>query len=492
MGTFSGRRSRPKLSVMLLAPLFMQLAFLGGCQSQGKSPSGGVSDPLATLANPDSGNTAVATAMDILDRDPTQKDYVQALRRMLHQPGWTMQAREMAFDRLWQNDREALQRTLELQLPRLEALEWRRRVCQLIVEKQWVELAPTLVRAWATPRPGWVDRDEDRPERQALEKLVGKDKVPDYLFETLLAADAVSAQNLRTRCWELLIRLGQRERLVVLLQDASIKPDDAFLQDLRAGVLELGVFPANREEILWIRKLREPSRRAFWQEAASAVAALPSQRRLGLEARDLPVVVVAARHRPALLASSDGELAAAIEAHLSSPAAQPIKTISFEGWSGEFRQLFRQWRPDLSWGDLLAITLAIEAIQVPEVRAHLFDYADRDLRDKSTEYGGVIRLDQQGRYEVVEFRPRVRGNDERFEAPQDMLDAGYTALFHFHYHATRYDNERYAAPAQGDFMYADNTRANALTFTFIKKDILNVDFYRHGGVSVDLGSIRRP
>jgi len=471
--------------------LVLPTAAISACDNPQKAPAPS-SNPLGVLSNTESGPKAVAAAMDELDRDPTQKEYVQALRKMIHQPGWPMATREKAFDRLERNDLEALKRTLELQLPRMDALEWRRKLCQMIAERQWMDMAPTLVRAWAEPRPGWVDRDEDRPERQALERLVGKDQVPEYLFQTLLQADAVSAQNLRTRCWEMLIRLGQRERLIALLQDASLKPNDLFLADLRAGALELGLFPANREEILWVRKLREPSRKAFWQEAAEAVKQLPQSRRLGLEVRDIPVVVAVARHRPELFSATSDELYAGVEAWLRSPGSKPEKTIDFEGWSGEFRQRLREWKPDLTWGDLLALRLAVEAIQVPQVRVHLFDYADRDLRDKTTEYGGVIRLDDQGRFEVVEFRPRVRGNDERFEAPQELLDAGYTALFHFHFHATKYENDRYAAPAQGDFMYANNTRANALTFTFIKRDLLNVDYYRHGGVSVDLGSIPRP
>jgi hypothetical protein len=474
-----------------MAALLPPLALLCGCDNPQKAPAA-TSDPLAVLGDPESGPRAVAAAMDTLDSDPTRKEYVQALRKMLHQPGWPMATREKAFERLERNDPDALKRTLELQLPRMDALEWRRKLCQMIAQRGWVDMAPTLVRAWAEPRPGWVERDEERPERQALEQLVGKDKVPDYLFQTLLEADAVSAQNLRTRCWEILVRLGQRERLEALLRDASLKPNDLFLADLRAGALELGLFPANREEILWVRKLREPSRKAFWQDAAVAVQRLPDARRRTLEIRDIPVVVAAQRHRPALVAATDDELYSGLEAWLRSPVSKPEKTIDFEGWSGEFRQRLREWRPDLTWGDLLAMSLAVEALQVPQVRAHLFDYADRDVRDKTTEYGGVIRLDDQGRYEVVEFPPRVRGNDERFEAPQELLDAGYTALFHFHFHATKHENERYAAPAQGDFMYANNTRANALTFTFIKKDLLNVDYYRHGGVSVDLGSIRRP
>lgn len=470
------------------------IALVAACASPGgKADSGppGV-DPILTLQSPESTPRKITTAMDILDRTPTDPAYVQALRRMIHVPGYTVPIRTMAVDRLAKNDPEALQRTIEVQLPRLDSLEWRTRLCEIIAERGWTQYGPTLVRAWAEPRPGWKDKDEDRPERKALEKLFGKEQLPDFLFQTLLEADAVSSQNLRTRCWEMLIRLGQRERLVMLLQDATISPNDAFLNDLRAAALELGVFPRNREEILWVRKLREPSRNAFWQAAAAAVATLPPQRKAGLEVRDLSTVVAASRSRPALLVDSNETIFATLDGRLRSPLSGKSVVVDFQGWPGEYRQRLGDWRKDLGWGDLAAMSLALDALDVPQVRAHLFDYAQRDLRDKSTEYGGVIQLDAEGRFEVLEFPPRVRGNDERFEAPQELLDAAYTGLFHFHFHATKPNNAQYAAPAQGDMLYAENTRANALVFTTINGETMNVDFYRHGGVSVDLGSIAAP
>lgn len=478
----------------LLRSLILLAAICGsgwgaGC---GGAASTGVSDPLAALASTDSTQRQLVTAMDILDADPTRPEYVQALRRMLHVDGYTIPSRLLALDRLEKIDPEALKRTLEVQLPRLNALEWRRRLCQEIAARGWTDYGPTLVRAWADPRPGWVERDEDRPERLALEKLFGKDRIDEYLFQTLLESDAVSSQNLRTRCWEMLIRLGARDKLARMLADASVNPDDAFILDLRAASAELGVFPVNREEILWLRKLREPSRAAFWSAAREAVSQLPERRRQQVEIRDLPIIVAASRHRPEILAQNEEQLYAALQAALKSPEAGKEHTIDFEGWAGDFKQRLQQWRPELTWGDLAAMTLALEAMRVPELAGHLFDFGDRDVKDRSTEYGGVIRLDDSGRFELVEIAPKIRGNDERFNAPQELLDAGYTSLFHIHFHATRYDNARYAAPAQGDMLYADSTRSNALVFTFIDRDRLNVDFYRHSQVSVDLGEVRRP
>ncbi len=68
----------------------------------------------------------------------------------------------------------------------------------------------------------------------------------------------------------------------------------------------------------------------------------------------------------------------------------------------------------------------------------------------------------------------------------------YTGLFHVHFHCQAYDGHRYAGPHMGDFQFANANRKNCLVFTFLNDQTLNVDFYRHGPVVVDLGTIKRP
>ncbi|MEC8321100.1 MAG: hypothetical protein VX012_06800, partial [Planctomycetota bacterium] len=159
---------------------------------------------------------------------------------------------------------------------------------------------------------------------------------------------------------------------------------------------------------------------------------------------------------------------------------------------GRYTERLREARDRLDWGDLLAVVVAVEALEVRAVRSHLFDHAERDLLDNTTEFGGILGLDDRGRFELQEFPPRVRNGDIRFEAPQEMFDAGYSGLFHFHHHAQKYENKDYAGPHLGDFTYANGCRANCLVFTFIDSRTLNADWYRHGSVVVDLGVLRRP
>jgi hypothetical protein len=428
--------------------------------------------------------------MQVLDADPANEEYRRALRRIVIQPGWSVGLRREAWDRLVTNDPEGLKEALSLSLPKMEAFEWRREVCQRMADAGWVDMTPTLVRALAVPLPLWIPKLEDRPEYLALMRLHG-DRISDVLYDLFLAADPIKESNLRARCWELLIITGQRERLVTLLADDSKATSDTLVIDMRASARDLSIIPSNREEILWIRSLRTPQHRSFWNEAAAAVAKMPQATRTTLAPKDIPVVVAAARHQPSLLARSREELLSELSALLSGPDTMRY-TANFEGYGTRAAETIGAHAGALTWGDLAAIATLRQGMQVPQVRRHLFDYADRDLADRTTEYGGIIRLDAEGRFEVVEFPPRIRGSDVRFEASQEMFDAGYVALSHFHYHAQAYENHRYCGPHIGDFTYADATGVNGLVMTFVSRNRMNVDYYRKGRVVVDLGVIERP
>ena len=164
----------------------------------------------------------------------------------------------------------------------------------------------------------------------------------------------------------------------------------------------------------------------------------------------------------------------------------------FSGWNIKITERLNDVRDKLVWGDQAAMLLAREALRSQAFVAHVFDYADRDMIDRTTEFGGIVELDPKGRFELLEYQPRARVADDRYLASSKLFKDGYTALFHFHNHAQKYRNERYAGPHLGDFEYADETGVNGLVFTFIDEATLNVDFYREGSVVVDLGTITRP
>ncbi|NBX25548.1 MAG: hypothetical protein EBQ99_05795 [Planctomycetes bacterium] len=453
----------------------------------GGGPKG---DPMRVLANTEAMPSAQEEAMLALDA-AASPEYVKQLRRIILQPGYTQPIREMAFARLERLDPKALKEVIAMNLPKMQMLAWRTWLCERIAQQGWKDMTPTLVRAWAAPMPGWVEKDEDRPERKALSSLHGSDRLTDVLADLLVSADPSRERNLRLRCWELLQKQGQRDRLVAILADASVKPDDDLLRDLRKCASELGIVPETREEILWLQAILSTSNAVFWQQAREATAKLPEATRRSLEIRELPVAVAALRHRPELLQCSNEDLYARVSSRREANGSR-IATATLDGYGGDFSETLYAQKGKLRWGDLVAMVLAMDLLDDPSVRTRLFDLGDRDLHDRTTEYGGVIVVGADGKPTLEACIPRQKGNDLRFEAPQSMFDQGYTGLFHFHLHCQSYDNERYAGPHIGDFTYANSTRANCLVFTFLKRGEMNVDFYRHGPVVVDLGSIRRP
>jgi hypothetical protein len=459
---------------------------LAGCET---APT--ITNPVTTLNQPGLPGRDYLAAMAVGDRNAADPNYRAALRRVVVNPNYVIDARRAAYARLKEADPQGLAETLTINLPKMDAVEWRREICERIASEQWRELTPTLVRAWAASVPAWAKLGKERPERLAIATMYGEDKVVDALIETMTAANPLTQTNLRSRCWQLLLLEGQEARLRELLSDESRTSNDPMLRDIRAGVVDLGVLPRTREEVLWIQALRTEKNRAFWNEATSAVAQLSPARRDRLELRDIPVVAACARFAPKLLTMSDDDIAARVMMASGGPDRR-IYSPDFEGYGNEFSERLSFHREKLSWGDLAAMALALDAVAVPEVRRHLFEVADRDLSDRASELGGMLSVDAKGRYEMVEYPSRSRGNDARYEAPQQLMDALYVGLFHVHFHAQAYDGRRYAGPHMGDFEFADSTRLNGLVLSFIDSDHLNLDFYRHDKMVVDLGTIERP
>ena len=472
---------RASILVLLAAWSFISLA---ACETT-------VTNPRTTLADRDRHDNSHLKSIEMLSLDPQLDETdLKLIEGVVWRPRYSQRVRRAALDVLWRSDPERTIVLLRRQLPRMTDWPWLTEVCDWIADRNIVQLDPALVSSWGRPRSIRTPESE-RPECIALVQMHGNDHVADLVFELFLSSKLPSQRGLRQRCWDLLHRIGERDRLIALASNSSPAEDDVLLIDLHQAASVFGMVPTNREEIIWLQKIRMPERQAFWDEAAVAVQEVPAERRSSLEMRDISVVVAAVRHRPELLTTSRQKLMQQTERVLQ-PRRHYHETHPGLPGSNDARERLRTHTSKLTWGDLAAMQLALEAMRFPQVRSHLFDYADRDHLDESTEYGGIISLDEAGRFEVLEFLPRERTHDLRFNAPQTMFDSGYTSLFHFHYHVRDYRNADHAGPGLGDMNYADNTRANCLVFSFINRNMLNVDFYRHDGVIVDLGTIDRP
>ncbi|MDP7070979.1 MAG: hypothetical protein QF561_06490 [Phycisphaerales bacterium] len=477
-GVVRGLRARgtATLVVIMLA---------AGCQHT-------ITDPAATLARPNASASTHKRSLEMImgGPQPLSEDSVDALQGLAYRAGYQPDLRVEGLQFLLGCDRSVVVTTLRRRLPRVTDHDWLRRICQFVSDNGLTELDEALVSSWGRPWAAGMPEDQ-RPEYLALRAMHGPNAPAGIVWETFRGADRPSQKGLRFRCWELLHRLGERDALIAMVSDPPAAGSHAAARHLHDAVMAFGTVPWNREEVLWIEKLAEPSRRACWDAAAEAAATISRDRQQALEIRDLPVLAAAARHRPELLTSDEASLYASVASGLRNQRHFRELDPGFLPGQEPSHRLDAH-RDKLTWGDLVAMQIAQEALTLPQVRAHLFSFADRDIADETTEYGGVIDLDEQGRFNVREFPPRMRVHDRRFEASQDMFDAGYTALFHFHYHAQKHRNSEHAGPGAGDMAYADSTRANCLVLTFVDENTMNVDFYRHDGVLVDLGVIVRP
>ncbi len=450
-----------------------------------------LTNPSATLGETGRSSSVHIQAMTMLDAQVgiDNPEYKESLQRMLWSYGYSNDARMEALNRLWTHDRTGTTRIIRQQLPRMSNWGWLTELCQWIATEQVVELDEALISSWARFTSN-TSEESKRPEYKALVQLVGEENVVDMVFTSLVESNKIWKQGYRTRCWELLHRLAKRDRLIELLNSHLVTDEDSFLMDLRKAMNDLGIVPRRSEEILWIRELAKPDYESFWSEAIETLDQLSEQKRDNLEMRDIPIAVSLQRHGAAgSLARTTPEIVSFVEAKIQGKKHYYER----EGGGGyqHGTELLRTHKSKLTWGDAIAIEIALKAMDVPQVKKHLFDFAIRDHEDETTEYGGVIALDKQGRFEVKEFEPKIRHHDRRFNASQDMFDAAYTALFHFHFHAQEYRNGDHAGPGMGDKNYATNTRANCLVFTFVNKNTMNVDYYRHSGIVVDLGTITK-
>lgn len=466
------------------------LAMLTSCRGGPES----VENPAEVLSRSGLSRERYFDAIDAARLRGVDEATKAALRRMVAAQGYALDVREQAFALLLETDRAALVEALENSLPRQGDVAWRGRACELIGEARMQELIPTLIRSWANPAPGLegtsFNGTGDRPERMAIVAIVGADGLETVILRTMREASPVTQANLRARCWELLMKNGAQDRLRILLQDPEATKGDAMLIDLGRIARELGVLPVTREEILWARELCQAKREGFLEAAKAALAQMPESRRNSLEVRGIPVAVAVAARRPDLLTASDESMYEEIAARIKDRRkASP----DFTGYGSGYGEILYQHREKLVWADRAAMLLALDLFQEETLLRHLFEQADRDREDRSTEYGGVIAIDARTkRGELLEFAPRSKASDVRYESPQALFDALYTAPFHYHNHTQKYDNSDYAGPHLGDFSFADSTRCNGLVFTFLDSDSIDIDFYRHGQVVVDLGCVERP
>lgn len=366
-------------------------------------------------------------------------------------------------------------------------------------QRGWTDLAPSLVRRWS--RAAAFENfkiHDDAPERAVLKQLFPAREPSEIVFDVFMDrfAEADSegdgAQPLRERdrveAWGLLMALEPDESRLIERLTSERVPGDALTASVVWSARELRAVPRTGEQLAWVRRLQEPAHAEFRSRAASAISGLTPEQSQGWAIRHMAGVEYALRQHPEWLAHTHADLLAI--------AGQRLKgrTVFRREMAGTLTgETLRDEGDDLAWGDALLLLAAIDAVDDASLPGPLFVSAERDRRDNTTEYGGLINHFESRGFVATTYppRPTERFGDDRFVASQEMLEAGDASLFFFHFHATDYANRRYAGPSDGDLEYARRHGRCGLVYTFVSPTTMNADFYTPGGAVVDLGAITR-
>ncbi|MGP1272513.1 MAG: hypothetical protein ACTS22_04200 [Phycisphaerales bacterium] len=373
---------------------------------------------------------------------------------------------------------------------------------RVIADRGWTDAAPVIVRRYAHPEPRVPD--EQRIERAGLQALYPDRSVEDTVFRVFLdhgpRTEDELAERTRRDAWNLLSRLDatgeQRVRLLGELAASEADPyRDPTLASLRRGLLELRTIPLTGEELEWLLRLADPEDHEtdrWWSEANAILRTLDAEQRRGLRLRHVEPIRFAADTMRDRTRVSREALLRVLDERMQGRAFYR-RTSGSTG-----RQDLETWADRLTYGDLVAILTVDEAIREPRVAIALFEQAEEDRADTTTEYGGVIQLATSpttlGRFAAISYPPRpiTREGDRSFVASREMIEDTPRALAHYHFHVQQEKNRSYAGPSDADMLYAARYGRTCVVFTSIDTDVLNADVYLPNGAILDLGEIRRP
>jgi hypothetical protein len=459
---------------MKRAAMLLALALLSGC----------------TKTYPDPISVMDATAVDFDDRfnasqqaakkTPTDPRRIAALNNILWHKGYTHQEQVFAALELIKYDEANFRVNIRRWANLIGSYDILEPIYKEAVARQWTDFTPTMVRYYARPVHGMAEAD--RPESKYLEQLNPGKTAEQVIFEVFADAKDTASPEERTAAWTLLNRIGNPDRVRALL--AAAPQTTPLVIDLHACLTDLKTYPRDKEGVIWLMYLRDPQRKAWWDNARAAVAKLNAEQIKGLELRHLTAVTLfdnttLATDRATLARQLAGDLAGA-EHFINSP--------TYDGQNKDYPQSLRENADKLCWADLAVIRTLLNAVRQPAITSALFEQAEADLKDTTSEHGGALLTTPTG-FEAKAFAPQFRTHNLKFVASQAMFDAIYTGLAHYHFHAQEYNNRDFAGPGAGDLDFATGHRMNCLVFTFVGRGRLNVDYYQAGGIVIDLGTI---
>ena len=479
---------------------------LAGCGSG----STVVSDPLSDVRNERLGRTqrikAIHEAWAMAESGTADRISVREdLKTVAWSGNWPLEMRLAALHDLASDTSEKgradTATMFELMLPREPDASVTKFLSEHVAAAGRAEATPALVRSLSRPWPGTPD--SARPEYAAISALNPGKSVQEVVYDVFLhppqeggAFGLLPAERVRADAWDLLARVdadgSARARLLGSDDPNPIAP----VVDMRASEQELRCLPLSGDELRWLSSLhdqRDPVKRAWWDQTASAVAKVDAKLAPRLQLRHLEPIRWTSVHHPGWLTASRQELLSELAQRLERRETHRRRIRENQNWRPSPEKL-SDWASKLSWADVLAILVIDDAIHERALVNALFAQAGMDYEDRSAEYGGVIRAYSGGTgAEAVLYAPRPgsRRGDHEFVASSDMINQSDDALAHYHFHVQEPRNSEYAGPSANDLAYAARYGRSCLVLTSVASGVMDVDFYQPDGAVIDLGEIRR-
>ncbi len=345
---------------------------------------------------------------------------------------------------------------------------------------------PWLVRSWAMPSK--LVTDDDRPERAAIESITGKPA--DHLLEIIVFAGMEEDEPAtQIAAWSVLVRTESHERLRHLIAEVPEQGQHLLVSALKRVAPAVDVLPSDRLAIAQMMRLSVAHADPQWQAWA----------RWRQSHLDDGPATLALRHLPALEHRDPQRADWMRQRWLTHIEHRLVGRRHATRGDGADDDIVVKLRPDrladhaeaLGVADLIVLEQLLDAMDDPVFRAVAFEQAEADRLDTTTEFGGALVWGEQGKLVLKPFTPLMRRHDQAYIASTPCLEAVYMGLAHVHFHTQRFDNAAWAGPGKGDLDFVESHHVNAIVFTYLDRNTLNLDVALPGGIIIDMGCVTR-
>ncbi len=432
---------------------------------------------------------------------PDSKDRLLALERASLDPFLPHADRAEALAALLDQDASVAEAVTRQLIASLPPSPWANDLCLSAADHGWRSCAGSLVLRGYNRHDALALtlESEALTPLDSLRRVLAAEDVAAALWQVALdqEVDAVT----RARAWELHVAVVGADAARNQLLSWPVEPA-GLLADLRRCAQELYLVPQTVAEIITVRWLlaerASGDESSTWDRWSMLAQALEPAQRRELALRHFPAIQAATDCRPDLLSRSHAELLGGLVHSLRMasrvpphPNGQVVTDVP---------DALPHWADQLAWGDLLGLTLLVEARESdPTFRAALREQVERDLADKAHELGGLIRQTppRGARRGCLLLEPYTSGSaslgDVAFQPPAEMRGQGPLAVAQYHFHAQARDSRVNAGPGRGDLRVAARTGSLCVLVTPCGRQGLNLDCFArlHSGrvFILDLGTI---